>query len=112
MLTQIFLTFVFNTILKMYVQLRINQMEVQRLNSMEKNIVTLPCAICKEQNTTYVHMNTTNDFRCQKCNTLNTISITLNTIQKTEFNQPAILTDEYVMKCIKKEEESKNGISR
>lgn len=94
---QFIVFFLFNITLKTIVQLRINKLEVDRLNAIDENRVILKCAVCGEPNEVVIKVGKVNEFRCEKCKSLNRINVDISNYQKTEMLD-GLITEEIVEK--------------
>jgi hypothetical protein len=98
---QFILSYLWNRALLVYKQIEFNRLEVTRLNAMEKNRTTVECAVCKSPNVVDVLINEpNNEFRCEHCQQLNSVYVSIKTAQKTEMVN-GIITDELAKRLIK-----------
>lgn len=100
---QLVVFFIYNQYITTRVQMHLNELEVERLNKIDENRVTIKCAVCGEPETTVIRLSDKNEFRCKKCNSLNVIDVKISNIQKTEFID-GLITQE-VLEKLKKESE-------
>ncbi len=92
---QFVLFFIINTLTKTVVQLRLNSLEVERLNALDENRVRIECSVCKDPNDVTVKVAKDNEFRCEKCKSLNTVKVSVSNFQKTEIFD-GVLTEDVV----------------
>jgi len=90
---QFVLFFIINTLTKTVVQLRLNALEVQRLNVLDENRIRIECSVCKDPNDVVIKVAEDNDFRCEKCKSLNTVKVSISNFQKTEIFDGVITED-------------------
>ena len=101
---QLLFNFALNTGMKTWGQVQINKLLVERMNTIDRNRVEVPCETCKEINEIDLSFNHDNEFRCEKCKTLNKVFVTWDVVQKTEIPENAVITED-IVKQIKKEVE-------
>lgn len=77
--------------------MRLNRLEVERLNALDENRVLINCAVCKDPNDIIVKVGEENEFRCEKCKSLNSVKVSVSNYQKTEFVD-GILTEDVIDK--------------
>jgi phage FluMu protein Com len=85
--------FILNTITKTVVQMRLNRLEVERLNALDENKVLINCAVCKDPNEVIIKVGQENEFRCERCKSLNSVKVSVSNYQKTEFVDGIITED-------------------
>ena len=107
--SQFVLFFIFNSLSKSFFQLQINRLEVERINAMEKNNVEINCALCNEINEIVVNVAEINEFRCVKCNSLNTVRTEISNYHKTEIIPNSGIITEDVLNKIKKDLDVSEG---
>lgn len=88
--------FIINSITKTLAQMHINRMEVERLNAIDQNKAKIECAVCGEPNEAFIKINENNEFRCERCKSLNSINVTISNYQKTEMLDNGIITEDVV----------------
>jgi transcription elongation factor Elf1 len=104
-ISQFVVFFIVNMVTKTIMQMQLNKLEVSRLNAIDENRVRIKCAVCGEYNDVVIRVGQENEFRCVKCNSLNSISVNIENYQKTEIpTTNGILTEDIIKKL---EEESK-----
>lgn len=106
LITQFIVFFLFNIVMKSYFQLKTNQLEVARLNALDENRVTINCAVCDEPHDVVIKVGEVNEFRCEKCKSLNKIDISISNYQKTEILD-GIITEDFVKELKEKQDSEK-----
>jgi len=99
---QYIIFFIVNTVTKAVAQMHINRLEIQRLNAIDENRVRIKCAVCEEPNDVVVKIGQTNEFRCERCKSLNNVSVAINNFQKTEIAPDSVITEDTVNKLKEK----------
>jgi phage FluMu protein Com len=94
--------FIINTVTKAVAQMHINRLEVQRLNAIDENRVRIKCAVCGEPHDIIVKVGQTNEFRCERCKSLNTVTVSVSNFQKTEIAPDSVITEDTVNKLKEK----------
>lgn len=74
---------VFNSILQHIKQVKMTQLENERIAEYTKQSITAECAYCKTSNLIPLRVNNANDFDCTNCNKPNAIYIGITVTQKT-----------------------------
>jgi len=106
---QYLIFFIVNLFIKVFIQLKLNQLEIERLNEIDKNKTVVKCATCKEVNDVLINIkNVDNDFRCVKCNSLNNVIVNIQNFQKTEFYD-GIITEESIKEELEQKEKEKEN---
>lgn len=104
----------FNTTLKVWSQVQVNKLKVERLNAIDKNIAPIRCAACGDLNDVYINVKypDNNSFKC-KCGITNSVLISITNAQKTDilYDTDGILTEEKIKYMIN-EHESQNRQNR
>lgn len=101
---QFIVFFLFNIAMRSYFQLQTNKLEVQRLNALDENRVTVKCAVCGEPHDIVIKVGGVNEFRCEKCKSLNKVEVSISNYQKTEILEGLITED--IVNEIKRKQES------
>lgn len=110
LVSQFILFFIVNLCIKTYSQIQVNKLEVSRLNSIDRNIKQLRCAVCGEINDVYINVNSDkNEFICSKCGSKNKVIVYVDTVQKTEIFD-GVITDDTLKKIVIKESGEKDII--
>lgn len=74
---------VFNSILQHIKQVKMTQLENERIAEYTKQSITAECAYCKTSNMIPLRVNNDNDFDCTNCNKPNAVYIGITVTQKT-----------------------------
>ena len=73
--------------------MRLNRLEVERLNALDENKVRIECSVCEDPNDIVLKINRDNEFRCERCKSLNTVKLSISNFQKTEILGGVITED-------------------
>lgn len=74
---------IFNTIIQHIKQVKMTQLENERIAEYTKQSITAECAYCKTPNLIPLRVDSDNDFDCTNCNKPNAIYIGITVTQKT-----------------------------
>ena len=99
---QYIIFFIVNTVTKAVAQMYINRLEVQRLNAIDENKVRIKCAVCEDPNDVVIKVGKSNEFRCERCKSLNSVSVSISNFQKTEIPSDTVITEDTVNKLKEK----------
>jgi phage FluMu protein Com len=98
-ISQFVVFFIVNMVTKTIMQMQLNKLEVSRLNAIDQNRVRIKCAVCHEPNDVIIRVGEENEFRCERCKSLNSISVSIDNFQKTEIpTTNGILTEDVIKK--------------
>lgn len=86
--------------------MRLNKLEIDRLNAIDENRVRIACAVCDDPNDIVIKVGDVNEFRCSKCKSLNTVNVKISNYQKTEIFPDGVITEAFIEKM----KDKNNGV--
>jgi len=90
---QFIFIYTFTLTLRTIATLKLNRMEIDRLNAMDANKVSMKCSVCNEPHIAVVKWGENNEFRCERCKSLNQIDVNITNHQRTEIVEGLITED-------------------